>query len=45
MSNPDGVDFMKVGNKNYMIIQEDLNGLTLVQEEESADDNISPQNN
>ena len=28
MSNPDGVDFMKVGNKNYMIIQEDLNGLT-----------------
>lgn len=27
-SNPDGIDFMKVGNKNYMIVQEDLNGLT-----------------
>ena len=27
-SNPDGLDFMKIGDKNYMIIQEDLNGTT-----------------
>ena len=26
LSNPDGLDFMKIGKKNYMIIQEDLNG-------------------
>jgi hypothetical protein len=26
LSNPDGVDFMKIGKKSYMIIQEDLNG-------------------
>jgi secreted PhoX family phosphatase len=28
LSNPDGIDFMTVGSKTYMIIQEDLNGLT-----------------
>jgi hypothetical protein len=28
LSNPDGIDFMTIGNKTYMIIQEDLNGLT-----------------
>lgn len=27
LSNPDGIDFMKIGNKDYMIIQEDLNGI------------------
>ena len=27
-SNPDGLDFMKIGDKNYMMIQEDLNGTT-----------------
>lgn len=26
LSNPDGLDFMKIGKKTYMIIQEDLNG-------------------
>ena len=26
LSNPDGIDFMTVGSKTYMIIQEDLNG-------------------
>jgi secreted PhoX family phosphatase len=26
LSNPDGIDFMKIGKKTYMIIQEDLNG-------------------
>lgn len=26
LSNPDGLDFAKIGNKTYMIIQEDLNG-------------------
>jgi len=26
LSNPDGLEFMKIGKKNYMIIQEDLNG-------------------
>lgn len=28
LSNPDGLEFMKIGDKNYMIIQEDLNGTT-----------------
>jgi uncharacterized protein len=28
LSNPDGLDFAKIGGKDYMIIQEDLNGLT-----------------
>ena len=28
LSNPDGLDFMTIGTKTYMIIQEDLNGLT-----------------
>jgi secreted PhoX family phosphatase len=27
LSNPDGVDFMTIGTKTYMIIQEDLNGV------------------
>jgi hypothetical protein len=27
-SNPDGLDFMTIGTKTYMIIQEDLNGMT-----------------
>lgn len=26
LSNPDGIDFAKIGGKDYMIIQEDLNG-------------------
>ncbi|MCT4624299.1 MAG: DUF839 domain-containing protein [Schleiferiaceae bacterium] len=26
LSNPDGLTFLKVGSKNYMVIQEDLNG-------------------
>lgn len=28
LSNPDGIDFAKIGGKDYMIIQEDLNGIT-----------------
>lgn len=28
LSNPDGIDFMNIKNKTYMIIQEDLNGIT-----------------
>jgi len=28
LSNPDGIDFMTIGTKTYMIIQEDLNGTT-----------------
>jgi len=28
MSNPDGLSFMTIGKKSYMIIQEDLNGIT-----------------
>jgi hypothetical protein len=27
LSNPDGVDFMRIGNIDYMVIQEDLNGV------------------
>lgn len=27
LSNPDGIDFAKIGGKDYMIIQEDLNGV------------------
>lgn len=27
LSNPDGIDFMTVGSKTYMLIQEDLNGV------------------
>lgn len=27
LSNPDGLDFAKIGGKDYMIIQEDLNGV------------------
>ncbi len=27
LSNPDGLDFMTIGSKSYMIIQEDLNGI------------------
>lgn len=27
LSNPDGVDFITIGDKDYMIIQEDLNGV------------------
>lgn len=27
LSNPDGIDFMKLAGKDYMIIQEDLNGV------------------
>jgi uncharacterized protein len=28
LSNPDGIDFMTVGSKTYMMIEEDLNGIT-----------------
>lgn len=28
LSNPDGLGFIQIGNKSYMIIEEDLNGLT-----------------